>query len=97
MAAQMQEAQVSDISLWAGMNFHLSFAKITFAGEAIFMRILLFSCSVFHSHHQTLAVLISSYEALIGEICLQLFSFQVELYTIQFGTVINLCFRKIQH
>lgn len=83
------------ISLQAGMNFLLSFAEITFAGEVIFMRIFFFSCSVFDSCHQALAVLILSHEALIGKICLQ--SFQVELYTIQFGTVINLCFRKIKH
>lgn len=86
-----------DISLQAGMNFLLSFAEITFAGEVIFMRIFFFSCSVFHSHHEALAVLISSYEALIGKIYLQSLSFQVELYTIQFGTVINLCFREMKH
>lgn len=35
------------LSFRDGMSFHLSFAKITFAGEVIFVRILLFSCSVF--------------------------------------------------
>lgn len=57
----------------------------------------LFCCSSFHPHLQPVEALISSYESLVGKINLQSFQFLEELYTIQFGTVVNLCFRKIKH